>query len=171
MRRTQILIYMLIIAISLSSCGNIFTNVDDSFDNDQKNAEATIKKIVHAINKKDKELMKDLFSKKAMSESSEISNQIDELFNHVQGEIVEWDDGGGPEISEDYEYGLVSKEYILGVDIKTTEKNYTILVIENVIDEEDSDNVGIYSLQIIDKEDETEEFHFELDDGVGIIIF
>lgn len=113
-----------------------------------------IVKLFSAIESQDKELIYDLFSKNAINSDCEFDNKIDELIDFVSGELVTYDDWGGPgeDAEHNAEYTLVSKQY--SYDVATTEGKYRLAIKEYTIDTANPDNIGICSLYVIKAEDD-----------------
>lgn len=66
------------------------------YDNDKKFEENRIEKILDGIKNRDRELLKSLFSKKALSEAENFEGGLDYLFEHFQGTVDSYDLETGP---------------------------------------------------------------------------
>ena len=64
-------------------------------DNDRSIANTQFEQIVNACETQDRNALKALFSKKAISETPDIDESIVGLFNFFQGEVLSYDDWGG----------------------------------------------------------------------------
>ena len=152
MRRLSITIgsFMLIVSCMLTSCS--FREIA-MFRNERHNGDIIVE-LFSAIEKRDEKAIRDLFSKSAIHSDGEFDARIDELFDFVQGELVSYDDWGGPgeDAEKNAEYTWLSKQY--SYDVVTTEGKYRLAIKEYTMDTANPDNVGIYSLYIINAEDD-----------------
>lgn len=104
--------------------------------------------IIEAIQNKDREKMKSMFSKQALSETEDIDGGIDYLFSLVQGDIVSWE-SEAPSSDGSIDHGKVVKMIRGGFDVITTEGVYLFFLLEYSEDDKNPDNVGLYTLWAI----------------------
>lgn len=168
MRKTTLIIILFLVTLITCSCGSRMNNNTEDKD---KVAKETVEKVIDTINNEDEDTLKSMFSKKAINETNNIDENITSLFNFIQGEIESWDDDFGIEINEDFDNGLSFREYMPMIPIFTKDKEYSLFLIWYTIDDESSDNIGLYSIQVIDKNDDNEDFYFEVDNCAGITIW
>ena len=137
----------LIFSILLTSCSS------GNFSKTNKNKEI-ITELFSAIEQQDKDAVYDMFSKNTIDSDNEFELKIDELFDFIEGELVSYDDGGGPSEETEFndEYKWLSR--IHSFDVITTKQKYRIAIKEYVIDTADPDNVGICSFYIIKADDD-----------------
>jgi len=109
-------------------------------------------KVILAIEEKDKEGLKNLFSKQAIADSDNLDEEINSLFEFYKGKMnsnYAWGEVGTGEKDENGRWKWIQPSY----DIETTEEEYKILFKYYLFDTSNEDNVGIYSLYIIKAED------------------
>ncbi|MCL2164857.1 MAG: DUF5104 domain-containing protein [Oscillospiraceae bacterium] len=122
---------------------------------EDKKADARMEQIVLAINNKDKEALKSLFSSRALDETNDIDVGIDSLFELLQGDINTWERVGWSS-SESIEYGKSSLMIRFAFDARTDKDVYQFFVIDYDKDNINPDNQGVYMLELImftDEED------------------
>lgn len=150
----------LVITLLLNSCSLGGLNMQGRlYDNDESIANARMDKILEAINKKDKNTLKEMFSKKAITNSKNIDKSIDDLFSFFKGTVISINDWGGPGASEgmnDDGTGRNWKYIDSTYDVKTSKQKYRFAIREFTIDTANKDNIGICSLYIIKEEDDTD---------------
>ena len=64
--------------------------------NDEEIEDARFQKIVEALENKDKEGMKKMFSPNALKETEDIDGDIDYIMEFYKGKIISKNNGGGP---------------------------------------------------------------------------
>jgi hypothetical protein len=132
------------------------------FDNDTEVANAHMDKILEAIQQKDQDALKTMFSKKAISEADNFDESIDSLFNFFQGDFISykaWATGA----DQDKDHGHTCKSLQSAYDVETSTQRYRIAIKDFTVDTANKDNVGIYSLYIIKMEDTSEEVAYRGD--------
>lgn len=159
----------------LTSCSLGGQNMWNRFnDTDEKKADARMDKVLEAIKNKDKEALKSMFSKKAITATENFDQSINDLFDFYQGDFVSYNNWGGPMsdggINEDGT-GREWKEIYSSYDVETSKQKYRFAIQEFVQDTADAKNVGIWSLYIIKMEDDTDPqfgYHGDNKDTPGI---
>lgn len=125
-------------------------------DNSHQQADERFQQIIDAIKNQDKETLKNMFSKQALSEASNFDKDLDSLLQYVQGNIKSWKStgayGGSDDINADG-VGNHKKEAESTYILTTSEQEYQIAVYEFTIDTANKNNVGVYSLCIINSKD------------------
>ena len=114
-------------------------------------------KILNAIQNKDMATLKLLFSKKALTEVEDFDAMANDLFDFFQGDFVSYDDWDGAVAGEGLreegkEWYTIQPTY----DVKTSEQEYRFAFKEFTTNEFEPDKVGIWSLYVIKKEDDTD---------------
>lgn len=152
MNRKIAIVFLLVFTMILSSCslggGRMF------FDNDDKIANKRLEQVIEAIKNQDRDALKAMFSKNALAEADDFDEHIDYLFEFFQGEVESCDDGGGPIVDEDTEYGKKTKEVKSFFDVITDKQKYVFFLLDYPVDTINPDNVGLYTLRVIKAEDE-----------------
>lgn len=139
------------------------------FESDEDIANARIEQVFETIQNRDKSNLKKMFSKSALNATDDFDESVTSLFDFFRGEIVSYDNWGGPQVTSKKNSGHNKKEMQSTYDVKTTEQKYRISIQEFLVDTENPDNVGVYSFSIIKAEDTDEEYAY-WNFGSGIII-
>lgn len=139
---------MLLILVSLSlfsSCGRS----GEILGSEEKIADARMEQIVSAIKDKDSEELKSLFSKKALDESDDFVGGADSLFNFIQGDIESWKRDGFAS-DESMVGGKRTWMIRFGFTLKTDKDVYQFFIIDYNVDTINTDNQGVYMMELID---------------------
>ncbi len=138
----------------LSSCsiGGSRTSMLN-IDSDEAKANARLEKVIEAIKNKDKEALKAMFSKKALSEANDFDSSMDDLFNFFQGKVDLWKKSSGPTVFESNDHGEKKKEVSSYYYVNTDKQKYFFLLEDYPIDTDHPDNVGLYLLLAVKAED------------------
>ena len=126
---------------------------------EEKAAKARIKEILSAIENKDKEAMKALFSKKALDEADDFDEGVEYLFDFFQGDLQSWEIdawSSGESIERGKKSIMLRAWYI----VTTDKEKYMFFVIDYIKDTMNPDNAGLYTLRVIKAEDEETEFGY-----------
>ena len=145
---------MLLILVNLllfSSCGRN----EGILESEDKRADARMEQIVSAIKDKDKEALKSLFSKKALDEADDFVGGADSLFSFIQGDIESYERDGFAS-DESMRGGKRSWMIRFGFTVKTDKDVYQFFVIDYNVDTINTDNQGVYMLEVIDNYGERE---------------
>jgi len=151
----SLLLLMILVVFALISCsigGSRTEMINNS--NIEKDMEARLEKIVEAINRKDKEALEAVFSKKSRSDSNDIVESINSLFDFIQGTINTRERASGSTVFESNDYGHqiieVSSYYFVNTDIQ----KYFFLLRDYPVDTDNPDNVGVYTLLVVRADEE-----------------
>lgn len=126
------------------------------FDDDKTAANTRIEKLLEAIKSKNGDIVKSMFSKNAIADANNIDENIFKLFNCFKGEILSYEDWGGPGVSQgnnDDGSGCIWKILRSTYDVKTSENTYRFAIKEFTTDTADPNNVGVYSIYVINAKD------------------
>ncbi len=115
---------------------------------EDKKADARMEQIVSALKGKDKEALKSLFSNKALDEANSFDNEINDLFDLLQGDIISWERDGWAS-DESIESGKKSLMIRFAINVSTDKDVYRFFVIDYNMDTINPDNQGIYMLELI----------------------
>lgn len=141
----------------LCSCSRLGAPV--IFNDDGQKANARLKQVIQAINEKDKDALKAMFSKQALSEAEDLDGRMDYLFDFVQGDIVSWeDDVPGPAAKNVDSSGRIVKESRWWCSVKTEKEEYLFFLLDCMEDSTHPENVGLYMLQVIKMKDRDTQF-------------
>lgn len=132
-------------------------------DNDEGKADARLEQIIEAIKNKDKDSLKKIFSKQAINEAEDLDGRIDYLFDFVQGNIESWETIVHGNAYESINHGSRIKKSSSWYYVNTDKQKYLFFFLDNTIDTDHPENVGVYMLQVIKAEDKETQF-----DGGGL---
>ena len=130
------------------------------YNDDSTVAAKRFEQILTAIESKDKDSLKAMFSEQALGESKTIDEDIDYLFSFFQGDVVSCEQEGGPITSLRIDYGSKTKEMKSWFVIKTTAQKYLAFILDYTENTVYPENEGIYALRIIKAENEATEFGY-----------
>ena len=150
-----LLLLMILVIFALISCsiGGSRTEMLNN-SNVEKDTEARLEQIVEAISRMDKETLEALFSEKARSDSGDIDENINSLFDFIQGTINTWEKASGSTVFESNDYSHKTKEVSSYYYVNTDIQKYFILLRDYPVDTDNPDNVGVYMLLVVRADDE-----------------
>ena len=145
----------IILIVTLSACApsmifsKLFGKTDEEIANDR------MEEVFECIKQKDKDSLIKLSSIKAINESGDIEADAESLFSFMCGEILSLKNPyGSPNVREGVEDGIVTKQLESWYIIKTEETRYWIILFDNTVDQGDSENVGFYSMIVLETKDD-----------------
>ena len=145
--RKGIVLIIIILAnlLMLGSCGIMGGRT--IFDDDGKRADPRMEQIVSAIKNNDKEALKSLFSEKALEEAVDFDTDLEYLFDFIQGDIDSWERDS---VSSDGSIRSGRKSLMIRflIALTTGIDEYHLYVIDYATDTIDSDNQGLYMLEV-----------------------
>ena len=154
------LLALLMIIIFLSSCSSGGLGLDKKgnfFQDDRAKANNSFERVLNAIQNKDVIALKSLFSNESLKYVDDFDALANDLFEFFQGDFVSYDDWGGAVAGDGLresgqEYYTIQPTY----DVKTSEQEYRFTFKEFTVNEFEPNKVGIWSLYVIKKADDTE---------------
>lgn len=170
MKRYFHMFFLTVIIFILCSCvGGSRTGMLNRAS-DEKIANDKLIKIVDYIQNKDEEGLKAMFSKRALDESGDFSENANLLFDFFKGEMVSWEKDSGPDVSESVDHGKVVREVDSYYYVKTDKETYFFLINDFQIDDSNADNEGVNMLLVVLAKDELDIFKEGIlyKDGKGI---
>jgi len=151
---------LLISLMSLCSCSMVDSRLKMLNQNsDNENADARMAQVIDEIKNQDKDAIKAIFSKQALSETNDIDDGINYLFNLVKGDIKSWENyriGSGGAIKYGKKDILIFSFYTVTTDVGV----YKFFLLDHSINTIDPNNAGLYSLRAIKSKDEKTQFTF-----------
>lgn len=153
-------VILLILSI-LGGCSRMF-GVED------KNADQKMKQIIEVIYKQDKDSLKAMFSDRALSESEDIDEKINSLFDFYQGEVKDFERKGYSFYDSVENRKVIKKECYSWYRINTKMYNYFFIMIDYPVDILQNNNKGIYTLRVIKSDKDSIEFSWEEIEEAGI---
>ncbi|MDR2493237.1 MAG: DUF5104 domain-containing protein [Coriobacteriales bacterium] len=149
MTRKLILVPLLVVSLLLASC---FTLPRTAVFTEGDAADYHLESIIEALKSNDRQKIRELFSKHVLNTVEDVDRGIDYLFELVEDEIVEvgkltWGS------SESVRYGKSVELVTAWCDFSTTADDYSLSMAIYDKDDYSSDNVGLYSLRVLAKDD------------------
>lgn len=141
------------LSLSLSSCSSYRAVLARD---DEKYGETRFQKIIDALENKDKEGIKKMFSPNALKEAKDIDGGIEYLMKFYKGKFVSKEGAYNASHSKSDGKKTIDMSYFYMVT--TDEDKFIVFFIDKVYDNKDPDNVGLYMLQIIKLSDREKEF-------------
>lgn len=127
-------------------------------DNDEEKADARLEQIIEDLKNKDKDSLKMIFSKQALNEAEDLDERMDYLFDFVQGNIESWETIVHGNAYESINHGSRIKKVSSWYYVNTDKEKYLFFFLDNTIDTDHPENVGVYMLQVIKAEDKDTQF-------------
>lgn len=160
-KKIVLLLSVLGIVLSLSSC-SAYTAV--LARDDKKYGETRFQNIIDALENKDEEEIKKMFSPNALKEAKDIDGGIEYLMKFYKGKFVSKEGSYIASHSKGDGEKTIEMSYFYRV---TTDKDkFIVFFIDKVYDRKNPDNVGLYMLQIIKLSDEEKEFDWGGDETI-----
>ena len=153
-----LILILLINVLLLSACSLGGSRIEMlNKDNDDKKADARLEQVIGALQDKDKEALKAMFSKQALDEADDFDGSMNYLFDLFHGKVVSWK-RDGQIVDEENNYGHATKESKSFYIVDTVKQKYLFFLLEYTINTDHLDNAGLYTLRIIKAEDEKTQF-------------
>lgn len=153
--KNKLLLFTIItlLTLALSSCSLFYKTYSRD---DAKISETRFDEIIEALNNKDSETLKAMFSSNALKEADNIDEDIEYLMDFYKGEIISIEsarEGSDSKDGDEREIELRTLNFV-----STDEDEYIVFYIDNLTDTKDPDNVGLDMLQIIKQSDRKTQF-------------
>ena len=111
------------ILVTLFPIGYIGSSI---YGSRQEKEDYRLKKVIEALNKKDKEALKAVFSKQGLSDADDFDERMDYLFDFFEGTVESWEKtGGGGDSHSEYGKKVESVDLFYAV---TTKKMCTVSI-------------------------------------------
>jgi len=137
---------IIVFALGLTSCTSYRGTLLDK-DNDDEIAEIRLQKIIEAIENKDKDALKSMFSINAVQEANDIDGGIDYIMDFYKGKFISKE--GSIQRSDSNDHGKKTSELRNFSRVTTDNDKYIIFFVDKIEDTENPDNIGLYMIQII----------------------
>lgn len=160
-KRLIIFITIIVFSLGLISCNSARPMTNDrlnelNFGGDEEIADKNFQKIIEALENKDKEVLKKMFSTQASKDADDIDGGIDYIMDFYKGKMKSKKRGIG---REDLKNNGNKKSELDCVYIVTTDEDtYRVFFIDQIVDNQNPDNIGIYMIQVIKESDKEKEF-------------
>ena len=162
---TCVVLLFCMLFFSLSACwGNNSLEMENEmfnryFDTDSEQADALLDSILKCAQSQDAQMFRDLFSKETIKSVEDLDSQIQLLFGVCKGERISHQ-RFGPRAYSKKEGNKYIKVIEASYDVTTTAISYRIAIKCCTIDSENTDNVGLVSIYIIDAKDSDMSFAY-----------
>jgi len=153
MRKPIIFLSILISMMVLSSCSKGEGNL--LLDKDFSAAKEKNETILGAIESQNQELLTSLFPTEYVNNTSGFNVTVEELFDYFNGEVLSYDDWGGPLVETTKENGQVFQTMDATLDVQTTECEYRLAIKYVTQDTFNPENEGVHSLYVIKAKEDT----------------
>lgn len=156
MRKHYGIILLLISMLFLVSCQNDGSSQGTVIleDRDNQLADACIDTFYYAVQNKNTDGIKDVFSNRACADAGNMETQVNELFEFIKGDLITWDREESPVVEDVSESGATTKHEMFWFSLRTSEDIYSVFFSYYPVDEIDPDNKGVYSMLILRECDE-----------------
>ena len=144
---------------------NTGSQIGRYIEDDRPAANKRLELLLKALEGKDKNTIKSMFSKKALSEANDFDAHLDHLFDFFQGEVQKWDKCY-PATNEQLDHGRVIKKLSWWTYVYTDKEKYIFIIIDYTKDTDHPDNIGLYTLRVIKAEDKGTQFDWTEIPGV-----
>ena len=144
MKKIKTVILGLVSLFALSGC---------NLENDDTKTNKIIDSIIECLDNKDSASFKVLFSEYAITQDTNIDNEIESLFSYYEGtkvKLYKW----GKTISTHLDYGKEYKNYDCSYDITTTTEVYKMAVSIYTKNDFDKTKIGIESFYLLKEKDD-----------------
>ena len=153
MKKAVCLTAIIVLTLMLSSCVKGDSTVF-FIDKNNNFADTRMEELFDALKQQNRDVIKEIFSEKAVNETGKIDIQIEHLLSFIQGKLVSWNRDESPIVFDSVEYGNKKKQLVTWYTLSTDEQNYLVLLVDYPIDTIDPKNAGLYSIRILRAEDE-----------------
>lgn len=166
MRKRNPMKILVLSTLCLFLCGCSVLSSSKYVVDDTVYSEKILEKIVYALENNEPEKIKELFSENALKEVENIEEDIQYLMDYYKGEMQSYC-GLGSDGSSSVEGGERLRTLFCGFEITTDVDVYNICFYSCLVDTEEPDNEGIYTLEMI-RDDEKENESYNEFGGPGI---
>lgn len=149
--RLLIVLNVFVICLSVSSC----TQREENVMNDQQIANANLEQVIEAIQSENADAVFALFAAE-QRENAELRSRIEQLLSYYDGEMLSYDDWGGPVADELMQDGHKQKTFDCNYNVETTCGTYRVFMRWIVEDTADSNRVGLRSFYIVKAESDAD---------------
>jgi len=125
---------------------------------DNRRADKTFLALLSAVESKDSEALKSIFSQRALANADDIDAGIAHLFALFQGTVQTWG-GGLPIVSDLWNNGKNTRQYAVCYTVWTDVDCYSFFLLDYPL-HSSKDAVGLYTLRVLRTEDEEKEALF-----------
>ncbi len=109
--------------------------------------------VIEAVKHKDVKAIEEMLSESSKKRSDDLSVEIKNLIDTVEGEIVNASLYGNGDGSDYSNYGVKKSNRTWKIKFETTEKTYVLYVNWIIVDSQNPENVGLSSMSLSDLND------------------
>ncbi|QSX06705.1 DUF5104 domain-containing protein [Sedimentibacter sp. zth1] len=154
MKKKCFLIILSLSIIVMVSCSKDDINQDSTdIPSNEQLADNTLEKLLKGIVDKDEQSFKDIFSKQVMNEDKDFDIEMEYLFDFFRGDVVSWEKYSGPIVDREKDQDKITIEIKSFYEVKTSEDDYVVFILEYTEDTVSPENIGVYALRIVKEED------------------
>lgn len=167
-KKLNVVICCVILCASLGGCMSREERLTRELGSDQRTSDQITEAIVAALDAKDANALKELFSDSTLQEATDLDQQINDIMDFYQGKMVNY--SGDANSKTHIKYGEEEEKELTGYYELTTDKEiYEIGYIYTSINKEYLEKVGLSKLEIVKKSlYDQEDFHWQFfKNGVG----
>lgn len=155
MSKRAAIFYIVICLVFLSSFMLVSTFLGRGptmlFSDESSRADTKFTSIINAIEQKDNERLKKLFSEKTQNEAQNLEKDIDDLFDFFKGEIISWEQISFYS-SQHSEYGATLYRFHSRYQLTTTEEIYIFYINDCIKDSYEQSNIGLSAVCVCKEE-------------------
>lgn len=153
MKKLLNLLQLITLIIILCSCNGISRTELLNHASDEDIANEKLTKIINYIENKDEEGLKSMFSKRALDEAEDFSDNAELLFEYIDGEVISFEKDSGPTVFSSNNYGEVVKEVDAYYYVETNKETYFFMINDFPEDDSNAENEGVNMLLVVRKDD------------------
>lgn len=154
MKRTVTGLILLLVSIFiLNACTNSIGGEWRIMDFDERTANKKMNQVVKALEKEDKNALKELFSQQAIEEAENFDESLDYLFEIFQGKLKPYDLDLG-HVGQKLENGKREREVESYFSINVGEESYSFFLVDYPINTLNPENAGLYTLRVTNYEED-----------------
>lgn len=156
MKKKLIIPIVTFMIIGLTACtGALYGRSKSAYSHEDIVADR-MDEIVKAIEDKDEEKMKEMFSRVTINSVNLLDTQISKLMDFIDDEILEYNSLENLSESMESDEGNKKLEFVFGYIVVTSEKTYEVAVKDVIVDESETTNEGIHYICVKEIEDYNE---------------
>lgn len=175
-----LILAMLPVLVSCQASGDVTSKIETLvgtvesvlIKTDRENAEETFSDFIEAVKNGNSGKLASLFSKNVQNNISGFNELITELLNFIEGEIVSYEQTTTPNNRKEKHNGKKSTQIFCTFIIETSSNKYYVSFSEYVVNQFDSNDVGINAFSIINAKNWNKEaiYRNRVSEKSGIII-
>ena len=173
MKKIKVVLCCMILCMNLGGCEKSKSyqeETEEERDVVQEMADLMMEEIVEALDNKDAEALKSLFSEAALKEAKDLDQQIADLMDFYQGKMTQFFGGAG--CDSHMKYGQEVEKELTGHYVLITDKEeYDIEYEYKPIDKYNGDQRGLILMEIVtDATFQKDGFMWEYPDTPGVYV-